>query len=772
MIQFTIHSPLFLCTVSFKTQILLLPIVGALMEPRKRSRTTAELQHSELSPKRSSYSGMSGYSSPSPSPLDSIYNTPSLRGGGEGTGTHDFLISEISDLKAELERLTSLRRLDQIKADNTESRLKRHIVSLEEDAKESHLLAEQIRIQSEEALERMSEARKKAEKHARDWERRYMRLKDGTTEEGTTTPPSSSREEILQGEVDLLRRQNSNMKTSLEATRKEVASLRNKLESTSSTPQSLEDDSSKEEYDINLDSTPTGKKRNKRDLTMSPAPPAVLTELNRTRVKLADSERQNRQLGRKVDELQIVANQAIHYREKSKRAESKVKTLEQELQNVMREREHMRIVEGRWVQFRKELVQHSIGSHQMTLQAGGDENTPPEIATAIRFFRDLQEQTTNLKDENHKKQIENQSFSRRIKTLEALHEEQQLQTNKLSADLIEIRENLNQTEMELLSAHSREDIWKRERDHLRSLLETYKKTENGIAMNEKKVSDQIVKQERIKGDPSIEGLKLALISANEDNDIIKSQLEELKSQKGTTESEYKSLKEEHAKVVEKFGKLRDALYQEREKAAKAEDRAFKAETMVGKGSFNPDSTRALHLQNNPYAQAIREKHQKEVIKLRTLIEEKEIELAERDSCKSTISGVAVPPLSSRKQQDGNLDAQKLNKRLKESFREQIGLFREGVYLITGYKIDMLSDTTDGPRFKVRSMFAEHEEDHLMFIWPKVEEGASPTSLDILNTKMAQLLSEDPAFEYMKKFNSVPAFMASVSLSLFERQTMV
>ena len=55
----------------------------------------------------------------------------------------------------------------------------------------------------------------------------------------------------------------------------------------------------------------------------------------------------------------------------------------------------------------------------------------------------------------------------------------------------------------------------------------------------------------------------------------------------------------------------------------------------------------------------------------------------------------------------DVDAQKLHQRLKESFKEQISVFREGVYLLTGYKIDMIAgEQADRPRFKVRSMYAE------------------------------------------------------------------
>ena len=116
----------------------------------------------------------------------------------------------------------------------------------------------------------------------------------------------------------------------------------------------------------------------------------------------------------------------------------------------------------------------------------------------------------------------------------------------------------------------------------------------------------------------------------------------------------------------------------------------------------------------------------------------------------------------------DVDPNKLHQRLKQSFKEQIGRFREGVYLITGYKIDMIPEG-DRPKFKVRSMFAEQEKDHLMFQWP---EGSAVESLDLLDTKLAKLLTTTPSYEYVQRFHSLPAFLASVQLSLFEKQTMM
>ena len=110
--------------------------------------------------------------------------------------------------------------------------------------------------------------------------------------------------------------------------------------------------------------------------------------------------------------------------------------------------------------------------------------------------------------------------------------------------------------------------------------------------------------------------------------------------------------------------------------------------------------------------------------------------------------------------------------MKDQFRNQIQLFREGVHIITGYKIDMNVTDPDAPRFTVRSMFAERESDHLNFLWRTDKYGKLQRSMDILDTELAQLLSKEPSFEYVKKFNSIPAFTASVCLSLFEKQTIM
>lgn len=61
----------------------------------------------------------------------------------------------------------------------------------------------------------------------------------------------------------------------------------------------------------------------------------------------------------------------------------------------------------------------------------------------------------------------------------------------------------------------------------------------------------------------------------------------------------------------------------------------------------------------------------------------------------------------------------------------------------------------------------------MFLWPKLDRGVKelkPTRLDLLDTELAKSLSATSTFEYLSKYDSLPAFSAALTLSLFENTT--
>lgn len=298
----------------------------------------------------------------------------------------------------------------------------------------------------------------------------------------------------------------------------------------------------------------------------------------------------------------------------------------------------------------------------------------------------------------------------------------------------DMESKVEQSNRQLHLLNAREQIWKREADSLRSLVKSF----DDLPLSPMKSSASLAPQ------GSLRALEVSLETSREEINVLKEAQERMQSDLDASSSSKEELQNKHNTVMEKFGKLREAVYAEREKVEKAEARACQAESLAGKGSFDPEQTRVLHLKRNPLMEAFKE----EVAVLR-----RQVEALSGDKSK-----VVAP----------DVDPNKLHQRLKESFKEQIGRFREGVYLMTGYKVDMIPGN-DRPMFRVRSIFAEREEDHLMLKWP---DGDNVSSLDILNTDMAKVLTTTPSYDYMTKFHSLPAFMASVQLSLFEKQTMM
>ncbi len=685
--------------------------------------------------------------------------------------TSQHLLNEIDKLKAELSKEKSQRKLDKIQAENSEKRLNRHILFLEQNAKDANDLAEEIRKQSDNTQEDLMAKISQAVSDREKWENKYWDLKEDSAES-----------DELENDLSLAVRKNQLLQEKVKDMGDEMSSLKHQLASaaTVGSKHSALDviDSSDDEADLAVHrakdtatTTPT-KSKSCTQNAISPAPPAVLTELNRTRISLAESERSNRQMSRKIEELQSKADEMIKYRETALSSNRKIEQLERDLKMLRREREAVRIIESRWEDFRRELVNHGIGAE--IINGPVDENVPPEIATVVRHFRSLEKKVEELELAQTSNRTQLDAAQRQQNFLEEKNKKQDMEYEKVASETKSMREKLQQNEMELNIIKAREKVWNRESESMRSLLDTYEKMERNIATrNANNKNTDEANKTRTGSDVSAQALQLSLSTAQDEIKLLKEQFDKAKSEIDAIENERKELKEEHEKVRKKFGQLREALYQERAKAEKADERAFKAETIAGKGAYNDETIRVMHLKDNPLSNAIREKFQREIEVLKSALQTREAELT--DVTSGSKAGKAQLLANKRElNQSSNLDAQKFNKRLKDQFREQIGLFREGVYLITGYKIDMNIDkgSSDNIRFKVRSIFAEREKDHLDLLWRKDKDGNRASSLDILETDLAQQLTKEDAFDYMKKYKSLPAFMAGVCLTLFEKQTLV
>ena len=116
-----------------------------------------------------------------------------------------------------------------------------------------------------------------------------------------------------------------------------------------------------------------------------------------------------------------------------------------------------------------------------------------------------------------------------------------------------------------------------------------------------------------------------------------------------------------------------------------------------------------------------------------------------------------------------IDSNKLHTRLKEIFKERISQYREAVYLLTGYRLDLISDSSSSNTnpvmlLKLKSMYAESPEDDLFFQWTVRE-----ASLKLIDSDFASLLNPKYLHD-LQTTNSVPYFLSNITLELYEKQT--
>jgi len=463
------------------------------------------------------------------------------------------------------------------------------------------------------------------------------------------------------------------------------------------------------------------------------APPAVMKELNRVRILLAESECRERKQTRKLHDLEQRNKTMIHEREQARLFKQRLVVTEKQVQELRSQCETVAAENAAYKDFREALVAQ-LRRQQIKVRGS---NGPLEVATIVRFMDQAQTQVEDMEKQMKRAQADYQRLKTEAAPTEAKIKEMQETIDRSLANCKLLESQLAASEQTVATLEAQQTIYQREAESLRSLIKTF----DDLPVNPSLTTEDVLASPKL--NTSLKRMEVSLETARQELKLMTEDRNRLLKELEKAHRGQKELQSELDMVKQKFAKLRDALQAEKTKVDVAEQRANQAETLAGKGSFNPDTTRVLHIKETPLTEALREEI--EVLK-------RQLEAAHKGSKVSTKLAA---------------DPEKLNQRLKENFKEQIALFREGVYLMTGFKVDMLPGT-DRPTFRVRSVYAEHEEDHLMLKWPKGEE---VTSLDLLNTDFAKALTTTPSYQYMTKFHSLPGFLASVQLSLFEKQTL-
>lgn len=199
------------------------------------------------------------------------------------------------------------------------------------------------------------------------------------------------------------------------------------------------------------------------------------------------------------------------------------------------------------------------------------------------------------------------------------------------------------------------------------------------------------------------------------------------------------------------------------KQAKIEAK-FKAVNEADTLDFDKSKTKVIHLVDNPLAKAMKESE----AELDRAKGKKRMRLALESSTSPERDGSADLLIKELKQEVAQLSTRnadlerssKVGIRTGEIAKKRIEEVRSAVYNLFGWTMKI-----SGARFMVGSIYADEEEDELIFA---LNESGTMTLLENQYTK--KLVGEIET--YVQKMQSIPALLANITMDNFEKTTMI
>ncbi|XP_030657201.1 mitotic spindle assembly checkpoint protein MAD1 isoform X2 [Nomascus leucogenys] len=246
-------------------------------------------------------------------------------------------------------------------------------------------------------------------------------------------------------------------------------------------------------------------------------------------------------------------------------------------------------------------------------------------------------------------------------------------------------------------------------------------------------------------------------------DMLEMELKMLKSQSSSAEQSCLFSREEvdtlRLKVEELEGERSQLEEEKRMLEAQLERRALQ-------GDYDQSRTKVLHMSLNPTSvarQRLREDHsqlQAECERLRGLL--RAMERGGTVPADLEAAAASLPSSKEVAELKKQVESAELkNQRLKEVFQTKIQEFRKACYTLTGYQIDITTEN----QYRLTSLYAEHPGDCLIF------KATSPSGskMQLLETEFSHTVGELIEV-HLRRQDSIPAFLSSLTLELFSRQT--
>lgn len=388
--------------------------------------------------------------------------------------------------------------------------------------------------------------------------------------------------------------------------------------------------------------------------------------------------------------------------------------------------------------------------------------TPEDLS---RFVIELQQRELALKEKNS-------SITSSARGLEKAQQQLQDEVRQVNAQLLEERKKRETHEALARRLQKRNALLTKERDGMRAILGSY-----DSELTQAEYSPQLTQRmweaedmvQKVHAHSS--EMEAQLSQALEElgvqkqrADTLEMELKMLRAQTSSAEASFPFCKEEvdalRLKVEELEGE-RSRLEQEKQALE------MQMERLTLQGDYNQSRTKVLHMSLNPASMARqrqREDHdrlQEECERLRGLVHALERGgpiPADLEAASSLPSSKEVAEL--RKQVES---AELKNQRLKEVFQTKIQEFRKVCYTLTGYQIDVTTES----QYRLTSRYAEHQTDWLIF----KATGPSGSKMQLLETEFSRSVPELIELHLLQQ-DSIPAFLSALTIELFSRQTSV
>ncbi|XP_073890361.1 mitotic spindle assembly checkpoint protein MAD1 isoform X8 [Macaca fascicularis] len=509
------------------------------------------------------------------------------------------------------------------------------------------------------------------------------------------------------------------------------------------------------------------------------------------RVKRLESEKQELQeqldlqhkkwqeANQKIQELQASQEARADHEQQIKDLEQKLSLQEQDaaiVKNMKSELVRLPRLERELKQLREE----SMHLREMRETNGLLQEELEGLQRKLGRQEKMQETLVGLELENERLLAKLQSWERLDQTtglsisargLEKARQQLQEELRQVSGQLLEERKKRETHEALARRLQKRVLLLTKERDGMRAILGSYDSELTSAEyspqltrrMREAEDMVQKVHSHSAEMEAQLSQALEELGGQKQRADMLEMELKMLKSQSSSAEQSFLFSREEvdtlRLKVEELEGERRRLEEEKRMLEAQLERRVLQ-------GDYDQSRTKVLHMSLNPASvarQRLREDHsqlQAECERLRGLLR-----AMERGGTVPTDLEAAAASLPSSKEvaelKKQVESAELKNQRLKEVFQTKIQEFRKACYTLTGYQIDITTEN----QYRLTSLYAEHPGDCLIF------KATSPSGskMQLLETEFSHTVGELIEV-HLRRQDSIPAFLSSLTLELFSRQT--